>query len=166
MLENQKVLIKNLTNHSVGFGCANFPNHYEFGPGQTIPVKWEHLEDAGYTRGLRYLFENTFLKIVPETENYEEILEELQLTELKEVVDNSLSYDEVKKILSTVPLSTQYGLIKKQLKDGTVTTKQNFAKAAIELDIRDYTVNNAVKQATGIDILKTLELNSTSEEKE
>lgn len=166
MLENQKVLIKNLTNHSVGFGCANFPNHYEFGPGQTIPVKWEHLEDAGYTKGLRYLFENTYLKIMPETENYEEIMENLQLTHLKEVIDNSLSYEEVKKILNTNPLSTQYGLIKKQLNEGTITTKENFAKAAIELEIRDYVVNNAVKQSTGIDILKTLELNSTSKEKE
>lgn len=166
MLENQKVLIKNLTNHSVGFGCANFPNHYEFGPGQIIPVKWEHLEDAGYTKGLRYLFENTYLKIMPETENYEEIMEDLQLTHLKEVIDNSLSYEEVKKILNTNPLSTQYGLIKKQLNEGTITTKENFAKAAIELEIRDYVVNNAVKQSTGIDILKTLELNSTSKEKE
>ena len=166
MLENQKVLIKNLTNHSVGFGCANFPNHYEFGPGQIIPVKWEHLEDAGYTKGLRYLFENTYLKIMPETENYEEIMEDLQLTHLKEVINNSLSYEEIKKILSTNPLSTQYGLIKKQLNEGTITTKENFAKAAIELEIRDYVVNNAVKQSTGIDILKTLELNSTSKEKE
>ena len=93
-------------------------------------------------------------------------MENLQLTYLKETIDNSLSYNEVKKILGTIPLSTQYGIIKKQLKEGTVTTKQNFAKAAIELEIRDYVVNNAVKEATGIDILKTLELNSTSTEKE
>ena len=103
---------------------------------------------------------------MPETENYEEIMEDLQLTHLKEVIDNSLSYEEVKKILNTNPLSTQYGLIKKQLNEGTITTKENFAKAAIELEIRDYVVNNAVKQSTGIDILKTLELNSTSKEKE
>ena len=158
MKENQKVYIKNLTNHSVGFGCVNYPNHYELASEQILPVKWEHLEDASFERGMRYLFNNGYLKIMPNTENYEEIMDELQLSYLKEVIDNSLSYSDAKKILSTVPLSTQYGVIKKQLKEGTETTKQNITNAALELGIRDYTINTAIKNATDIDVIKTLEL--------
>lgn len=161
MKENLKVLIKNLTNHEVGFSCNNFPNQYNFMGGQTLPVKWEHLEDAAYSRGVRFLFENGYLKIVPQTENYADIMDELQLNHLKEQVDNSLSYDDVKKILSIKPLSTQYAVIKKRLKEGTETTKLNFANAAIELGIRDYTVNTAIKNTTGIDVIKTLELKET-----
>lgn len=158
MKENLKVLVKNLTNHEVSFACINFPNQYNFMEGQTLPVKWEHLEDAAYTRGLRFLFENGYLKIMPESENYSEIMDELQLSSLKEVIDNSLSYSDAKKILGKVPLSTQYAIIKKQLKEGTETTKSNLANAAIELGIRDYTINTAIKNATGIDVIKTLEL--------
>ena len=88
-------------------------------------------------------------------------MEELQLSHLKEEIDNALSYDEVKRILSINPLSTQYGVIKKQLKEGTVATKENFAKAAIELEIKDYTVNEAIEKATGINVLNTLKLKAT-----
>ena len=163
MKENLKVLVKNLTNHEVGFACINYPNRYNFMGEQILPVKWEHLEDAAYTQGMRYLFENGYLKIMPNTEDYSEVMEELQLSNLIEVIDNSLSYNEVKKILSTVPLSTQYGVIKKHFKEGTETTKQNFANAAIELGIKDYTINTVIKKATGIDVLKTLELKQEQE---
>lgn len=168
MQDNQKVLIKNLTNHSVGFGCVNFPNHYEFSGGQVLPVKWEHLQDASYNQGLMYLFENTFLKVQPETENYEEVMEELQLSHLKEVIKQSRSYDDVKKILKTVPLSTQYAVIKKDLKEGTEATKDNYARAAIELKIKDYVVNEAIEKATGINVLNTLKLKTepTKEQEE
>ena len=158
MKENQKIYIKNLTNHIVGFSCINFPNHYELAGEQVLPVKWEHVEDASFGRGMRYLFNNGYLKIMPNTENYEEVMDELQLSYLKEFIDNSLSYSEAKKILSTVPLSTQYAVIKKQLKEGSEITKQNITNAALELEIKDYTINTAIKNATGIDVLKTLEL--------
>ena len=166
MKENQKVYIKNLTNHSVGFSCVNYPNHYELAGEQVLPVKWEHVEDASFGQGMRYLLNNGYLKIMPNTENYEEIMDELQLSYLKEVIDNSLSYSEAKKILSTVPLSTQYAVIKKQLKEGTETTKQNITNAALELGIKDYTVNTAIKNVTGIDVLKTLELKEEPEKQE
>lgn len=166
MQDNQKVLIKNLTNHSVGFGCKNFPNSFDFNAGQTLSVRWEYLLDATYVLGLRFLFENSYLKIDPKTENYEEVMEELQLSHLKEKIDNALSYDEVKRILSINPLSTQYGVIKKQLKEGTVATKENFAKAAIELEIKDYTVNEAIEKATGINVANTLKLKATPKKKE
>lgn len=158
MKENQKIYIKNLTNHSVGFSCVNYPNHYELAGEQVLPVKWEHIEDVSFEPGMRYLFNNGYLKIMPNTENYEEVMDELQLSHLKEVIDNSLSYSDAKKILSTIPLSTQYGVIKKQLKEGTEITKQNITNAAIELGIKDYMINTAIKNATGIDVLKTLEL--------
>ena len=166
MLENQKVLIKNLTNHSVGFGCSNFPVHYELNAGQTLPVKWEHLEDAGYTRGFRYMVDNGILRIDPKTENYEQIMEDLQFPYEKKVVDNSLSYDEAKKLFDVVPLQVNYGVIKKYLTEGTTQTKLNIANAAIELEIRDYTLNGFIKKATNIDVIKTLELKSTPEKPE
>lgn len=158
MKENQKVYIKNLTNHSVGFSCVNYPNHYDLAGEQVLAVKWEHLEDAAFDRGVRYLLNNGYIKIMPDNENYNEIMDELQLSELKEKIDNSLSYNDAKKILSIVPLSTQYGVIKKYLKEGNEITKQNLAKAALELGIKDYTLNTIIKNATDIDIFKTLEL--------
>ena len=166
MEENFKVLIKNLTNHEVGFACINFPNRYNFMGGQVLSVKWEHLEDATYSQGMRYLLENAYLKIMPNTERYSEIMDELQLSHLKEIIDNSLSYDDAKKLLGITPISTQYGVIKKHLKEGTETTKENLSKAAIELKIKDYTINAAIKNATGIDVIKTLELKEEPKEEE
>lgn len=167
MLENQKVLIRNLTNHVVGFSCVNFPAHYDLNAGQVLAVKWEHLEDASYSNGFRYMLKNAMLKIDPKTENYEEVMDELLLTEFKEVIDNSLSYDDAKKLLAVTPLAINYNKIKEQLNSGTQTTKENIAKAAIELKVKDYMVNSFIKKATNIDVIKTLELNeSSSEEKE
>lgn len=166
MLENQKVFIKNLTNHEVGFRCVNFSNNYIFNPGQVIGVKWEFLEDAAYSRGLRYMFENGVLKIEPTNNNYDKIMDELQLNDYKEIIDNSISYNEAKKLFQVTPLQVNYGVIKKHLAEGTETTKQNIAAAAIELKIRDYTLNGLIKKATNIDVIKTLDLNSTPEEEE
>ena len=159
MNENQKVLIKNLTNHEVGFLCPNSHKNFVFASGQTLPVKWEYIEDVQYDRGFRYFFENGYLKIDSKTENYEEVMEELQFTHLAEKIDKSLSYEDVKKILKKTPLSTQYALVKKHLREGTETTKKNFANAALELKIKDYVINTAIKDATDIDVLKALELN-------
>ena len=166
MKENQKVLVKNLTNHEVGFKCINFPVVYNFNPDQTIGVKWEHLEDASYSRGMRYMLTNGILKIDPKNENYSEIMDELQLSDLKEKVDNSLSYGEAKKLLSVTPIQINYAIIKKHLETGTITTKQNIASAAIELGIKDYTLNDLIKKATNIDVIKTLELNKAPEKEE
>ena len=166
MKEDSKVLIKNLTNHSVGFKCINKPNHFDFNSGQTLPIKWEYIEDVGYSKGFRYLIEESYLKILPETENYSEVMENLQFSHLTEKIEKSLDYNEAKKLLRIVPLSTQYAKIKEYLKEGTETTKKNIANAAIELGIKDYVVNSAVKEATDIDILKTLELKAADKEKE
>ena len=163
-MENQKVLIKNLTNHSVGFGCTNLPVHYELNGGQTLPVKWEHLEDAGFSKGFRYLIDNGILRIEPKTENYEQIMDELQFSYDKKVLDSSLTYEECKKLFQVTPLSVNYGVIKKYLTEGTEQTKKNIANAAIELKVKDYTLNSFIKKATNIDVIKTLELNSESEE--
>ena len=166
MNENAKVLIKNLTNHVVGFGCTNYSQHFDFNPGQTMPVKWEYLYDAGYDRGFRYMIENSYLKIVPENENYKEIMEELQFTHLMEKIEKAMSYEEVKNILKIKPLSTQYSKIKKILKEGSETEKKNVALATIELKIKDYTINSAIKEATGTDVIKALELQETPKDKE
>lgn len=164
MNENTKVLLKNLTNHVVGFGCTNYLQHFNFNPGQTMPIKWEFLYDAAFDAGFRYIIENSYLKVVPENENYKEIMEELQLTHLMEKVEKAMSYDEIKNILKIKPLSTQYSKIKKILKEGTETEKKNVAMAAVELKIKDYTINSAIKEATGIDVIKTLELQETPKE--
>lgn len=166
MFENQKVLIRNLTNHNVGFGCSNFPVHYKLNAGQVLPIKWEHIEDAGYSKGFRYMVDNGILRIDPKTENYEKIMEELQFPYDKKVVDNSLSYEDSKKLFQVTPLQVNYGVIKKYLTEGTEQTKKNIANAAIELEIRDYTLNSIIKKATNIDVLKTLELKSTPEKQE
>ena len=39
--------------------------------------------------------------------------------------------------------------------------KKNVAMAAIELKIKDYIVNTAIKEATNIDVIKALELQET-----
>ena len=72
----------------------------------------------------------------------------------------------IRYLISINPLSTQYGVIKKQLKEGTAATKENFAKAAIELEIKDYTINEAIEKATGINVLNTLNLKATPKKKE
>ena len=166
MLENQKVLIKNLTNHEVGFACVNFPNRYNFNAGQTLADKFEHIEDAIYSRGMQYMINNGILKIDSKTENYERVMEELQLSDKKEIIDNSLSYEEAKKLFKVSPLQVNYAIIKKHLTEGTEQTKKNIASAAIELEIRDYTLNGIIKKATGIDVIKTLQLNSTPEKQQ
>lgn len=164
MNENTKVLLKNLTNHEVGFGCTNYMQHFNFQPGQTAPVKWEYLADAAFDYGFRYMIENSYLKILPENASYNEIMEELQFTHLAEKVEKAISYEEIKNILKVNPLSTQYSKIKKILKSGSEAEKKNVAMAAIELKIKDYTINTAIKEATNIDVLKALELQDKPKE--
>ena len=166
MLENQKVFIKNLTSHTVGFQCVNFPVHYDLNAGQVLPVKWEHIEDTVYDKGFRYMLDNGILKIDPKTENYDKVMEELGLVEVKKKIEESLSYDEIKKMLSVTPLAINYGIIKKKLEEGSEEFKKSVATAAVELNIRDYTLNGIIKKHTGIDVIKTLELNSTPEKEE
>lgn len=166
MNENSKVLIKNLTNHAVGFGCTNYPQHFNFQPGQTVPIKWEYVEDAAFDYGFRYMIENSYLKIMPNNENYKEIMEELQFTHLMEKVENAISYEDIKNILKIKPLSTQYSKIKKILKESSEAERKNVAMAAIELKIKDYIINTAIKEATGIDVIKALELQETPKIKE
>ncbi len=161
MDENTKVSIKNLTNHAVGFGCVNYPQHFNFQPGQVVPIKWEYVSDAAFDYGFRYMIENSYLKIMPNNQNYAEIMEELQFTHLMEKIEKSLSYEDIKAIFRIKPLSTQYSKIKKILKEGSETEKKNVAMAAIELKIKDYIVNTAIKEATNIDVIKALELQET-----
>lgn len=158
MDENTKVLIKNLTRFEVGFNCLNHVQVFNFQPGQTIPVKWEFLQDAAFGRGFRQLIEKGYLKILPTNSNYKEIMEELMFTEKMEEIDNSLSYEEAKKMLSTVPLSTQYSKIKNNLKNGTEATKKNIVAAALDLKIKDYTINEAIEKATSINVMNSLNL--------
>lgn len=158
MDENTKVLIKNLTRFEVGFNCPNHVQVFNFQPGQTIPVKWEFLQDAAFAHGFRQLIEKGYLKILPTNSNYKEIMEELMFTEKMEEIDNSLSYEEAKKMLSTVPLSTQYSKIKNNLKNGTEATKKNIVTAALDLKIKDYTINEAIEKATGINVMNSLNL--------
>lgn len=166
MLENQKVFIKNLTNHNVGFQCVNFQVHYELNAGQILPIKWEHIEDTVYDKGFRYMLDNGILKIDPKTENYDKVMEELGLAEVKKEIESSLGYDEIKKLLSVTPLAVNYGIIKKKLEEGSEEFKRSLALAAIELNIRDYTLNSIIKKYTGIDVIKTLELNSNPDKQE
>ena len=149
MNENTKVLLKNLTNHVVGFGCVNYPQHFNFQPGQIVPIKWEYLSDAAFDYGFRYM-----------------IMETLQFTHLMEKIEKAISYEEIKNILKIKPLSTQYSKIKKILKEGSETEKKNVAMAAMELKIKDYTINSAIKEATGTDVIKALELQETPKDKE
>jgi len=165
MDDNKKVLIKNLMRHEVGFGCENYLQRFYLQPGQTISVKWEHLYDAGFTHGFRYLIENSYLKILPTNEDYNEIMEELQFSHLAEKVEDAMSYEDIKKLLSTVPLVTQYAVIKNKLAKGSEATKKNFANAAIEIKMKDYAMNEAILEATGIDVMKTLKLQEAPKEK-
>lgn len=165
-MENSKVLIKNLTNHNVGFGCSNYPVHYELNAGQTLPVKMEHLEDAAFSRGFRYMINNGILRVDSKTENYEQVMDDLQFSYEKKEIDNSLSYDEAKKLLMVTPLQVNYSTIKKHLTEGSEQAKKNIADAAIELKVRDYTLNSMIKKATNIDVIKTLELKSTPDKQE
>lgn len=158
MNENTKVMIKNLTNHVVGFGCTNYPQHFNFQPGQIGSVKWEFLADAAFDYGFRYMIEHSYLKILPENSDYAEIMETLQFTHLMEKIEKAISYEEIKNILKINPISTQYTKIKRILKNGTEIERKNVAMAAIELKIKDYTINTAIKDATNIDVIKTLEL--------
>lgn len=167
MDDNKKVLIKNLMRHEVGFGCENHLQRFNLQPGATIPVKWEYLQDAGFSHGFRYLIENSYLKILPTNEDYNEIMDELQFTHLAEKgIEKAMSYDEIKKLLSTVPLVTQYAIIKEKLAKGSEATKKNFANAAIEIKMKDYAMNEAILQATGIDVMKTLKLQEKPDKKQ
>ena len=164
MNDNTKVMIKNLTNHRIGFGCTNYPQHFDFQPGQTGMVKWEFLNDAAFDYGFRYMIEHSYLKILPENADYAEIMETLQFTHLMEKIEKAMSYEDVKNMLKINPLSTQYAKIKKILKNGSETEKKSIAMAAIELKIKDYTINTAIKEATNIDVIKTLELQEKPKE--
>jgi len=158
--DNEKVKVENLTNYSVGFSCPNYPVHYSLAPGQTISVKWEHLFDAMFSKGMREFIEEGTLRISPTNEHYHEIMEELQLEDsTKDETTIIMNVEEIRKILKVKPLQAAYGKIEQCLKQGAKATKDNFAQVALELGIKDYVVNDLIKQATGIDVIKAIELN-------
>lgn len=158
MDDKTKIQIKNLTDHRVGLQCNNFPASYKFNAGQILKVPWEHLQDASYDFGVSYLFRNGMLRVEKTNPDYDEIMEEMQLSEFKERIESSLSLEDAKKLLSVSPIQNCYFKVKTELTNGTAGTKENIVNAALELGIRDYKLNQMIKEAMGVNVIRTLEL--------
>ena len=59
-----------------------------------------------------------------------------------------------------------YIKIKDALENGSKATKENIATVALEMKIKDYTINEAIKKATDVDVIKNLQLAEEPETKE
>ena len=154
---NSKVLIENISTATVGIDCINFAAHYSIPRERSLAVKWEHLLDASYLSGFKKLFEDGFLRIAATDPNYTEVMEELGFVDVKEEINSNVSLHEAKELLSKKLAHFTLEKIKREIENGSPETRRNFAQAAIELKIRNYTINEYIKKYTGIDTIKIQE---------
>lgn len=154
---NSKILVENISAATVGIDCVNYPAHYSIPRERSLPIRWEHLMDASYLPGFRRLFEDGFLRIAESNELYGEVMDELGFSFIKPELDKNISLVEAKELLSKKLTGFVIGKVKKEIENGTPVTRDNFVKAVIELGIRNYSINECIKQYTGVDTIKIQE---------
>ena len=154
-MENKKVMIKNMTNGRVVIKVPdlNFKRIWER-KNAVKPVDFEILQQAFYDEGVEYLFKEGMLYIVDEKIRIELGLEDKENKIV--ILDDNMK----KRYLTVLPIND----LKEKLKELTKEQILELADYAISNEIVNMEVRDLLKEYTGIDIIRAIELNRQMKE--
>lgn len=154
-MENKKVMIKNMTNGRVVIKVPdlNFKRIWER-KNAVKPVDFEILQQAFYDEGVEYLFKEGMLYITDEKIRVELGLEDEENKII--ILDDNMK----KRYLTVLPVNE----LKEKLKELTKEQILELADYAINNEIVNMEVKDLLKEYTGIDIIRAIELNRQMKE--
>lgn len=154
-MENKKVMIKNMTNGRVVIKVPdlNFKRIWER-KNAVKPVDFEILQQAFYDEGVEYLFKEGMLYITDEKIRVELGLEDEENKII--ILDDNMK----KRYLTVLPVNE----LKEKLKELTKEQILELADYAISNEIVNMEVRDLLKEYTGIDIIRAIELNRQMKE--
>lgn len=154
-MENKKVMIKNMTNGRVVIKVPdlNLKRIWER-KNAVKPVDFEILQQAFYDEGVEYLFKEGMLYITDEKIRVELGLEDEENKII--ILDDNMK----KRYLTVLPVNE----LKEKLKELTKEQILELADYAINNEIVNMEVRDLLKEYTGIDIIRAIELNRQMKE--
>ena len=154
-MENKKVMIKNMTNGRVVIKVPdlNLKRIWER-KNAVKPVDFEILQQAFYDEGVEYLFKEGMLYITDEKIRVELDLEDEENKII--ILDDNMK----KRYLTVLPVNE----LKEKLKELTKEQILELADYAINNEIVNMEVRDLLKEYTGIDIIRAIELNRQMKE--
>lgn len=154
-MENKKVMIKNMTNGRVVIKVPdlNLKRIWER-KNAVKPVDFEILQQAFYNEGVEYLFKEGMLYITDEKIRIELGLEDEENKII--ILDDNMK----KRYLTVLPINE----LKEKLKELTKEQILELADYAISNEIVNMEVRDLLKEYTGIDIIRAIELNRQMKE--
>lgn len=154
-MENKKVMIKNMTNGRVVIKVPDLNLKRIWERKDAVkPVDFEILQQAFYDEGVEYLFKEGMLYITDEKIRIELGLEDEENKII--ILDDNMK----KRYLTVLPVNE----LKEKLKELTKEQILELADYAINNEIVNMEVRDLLKEYTGIDIIRAIELNRQMKE--
>ena len=154
-MENKKVMIKNMTNGRVVIKVPDLNLKRIWERKDAVkPVDFEILQQALYNEGVEYLFKEGMLYIIDEKIRVELGLEDEENKII--ILDDNMK----KRYLTVLPVNE----LKEKLKEFTKEQILELADYAINNEIVNMEVRDLLKEYTGIDIIRAIELNRQMKE--
>lgn len=158
-MENKKVMVKNETNSRVGINLPDLKLKRTWEKkGVTRPIPFEDLQQAMYDPGVEYLFRQGMLSIDDMEVKIELGLEEEGTEEPTNII--ILSDNEKQRYLKVLPLNE----FKIKISELSYEQINNLVDYAIEKEFTDIDKCDLLKEKTGIDIIRAIQLNRQAKE--
>lgn len=152
MVEKDRVIkLTNRDTGSVGYIIPDTGTHRQFTSGETKNVTFDEIEKLSWTRGGKSLLKDYL--IIEDPEAAEEILGQVE-------PEYFYTQDTIKKLLRNGSVDQ----LKDTLEFGPKGVVDLVKQEAVDLKIDSNTKRDIIKEATGFNVSKSIELNQDSEE--
>ena len=142
----KNITVKNISSSDVVLIAPNVNYRRDLAPGRVLPLEKNIFEELTFDSGFQSMVRCGFLRVDGEQEVKEAI-----------VVDNEdkiLSYEEVKEIYANKDFTT----FAKTIVNAPQATKDNFVKAAIDMNVVDNGFTALIKKYCGVDVFEALNI--------
>lgn len=141
-----KVSITNISTANIVLSCNNINFRRDLAPRRTLTVDKEVFDELAFESGIQTMISYGFLKVTGDEEAVDAVRSERE--------DSILSYDEAKKVLE----DKDYTKFTKIIKTAPQATKDNFVKAAIDLNVIDNGFTALIQKYCGVDVFKAIDM--------
>lgn len=158
-MDNKKVYVVSTVNGTVGISLPEYGFRKDWTKkGQKVAIDKELLENIMFDPGTEYMFRTGMLYIEDMEVKKELGLEPEDATEPENII--VLSDAEMKRYLTVLPLHE----FKEKLTNLSIEQKKNMVDYAVENEIINLEKCELLKEATGLNIVRMIELNRQNKE--
>lgn len=158
-MDNKKVYVVSTVNGTVGISLPEYGFRKDWTKkGQKVAIDKELLENIMFDPGTEYMFRTGMLYIEDMEVKKELGLEPEDATEPENII--VLSDTEMKRYLTVLPLHE----FKEKLANLSIEQKKNMVDYAVENEIINLEKCELLKEATGLNIVRMIELNRQNKE--